>query len=117
MIHVYLDDLRPCPQGFTLAKDVKECILLLQEFDVDILSLDHDLGWSTMETGMDVVIWLTQQRKFPKTIYIHTSSPSACTAMYQTLYTAKPEGMSLYPHRIPDDLLLQIAQGTYKSEP
>ncbi len=66
MIHVYLDDLRPCPQGFTLAKDVKECILLLQEFEVDILSLDHDLGWSTMETGMDVVIWLTQQRKFPK---------------------------------------------------
>ena len=45
MIHVYLDDLRPCPQGFTLAKDVKECISLLQECEVDILSLDHDLGW------------------------------------------------------------------------
>ena len=46
MIHVYLDDLRPCPQGFALAKDAKECISLLQEFEVDILSLDHDLGWS-----------------------------------------------------------------------
>jgi hypothetical protein len=116
MIHVYLDDMRLCPQGFTLAKNVDECLLLLQEFDVDILSLDHDLGWTTSQTGMDVVIWLIQQRKFPKVIYIHTSSPSACTAMYQMLFTAKPEGMSLYPHRMPDDLLLQIAQGNYPSE-
>lgn len=112
MIHVYLDDLRPCPQGFTLAKNAKECILLLEEFDVDILSLDHDLGWSTVQTGMDVVVWLTQQRKFPQSIYIHTSSPSACTAMYQMLYSAKPDGMKLYPHRLPDDLLLQIEKGT-----
>lgn len=112
MIHVYLDDLRPCPQGFTLARNIQECLLLLEECDVDILSLDHDMGWMSKQTGMDVVIWLVQQQKFPKTIYIHTSSPTACTAMYQMLNSAKPEGVRIYPHRIPDDLLLQIAQGT-----
>ncbi|WP_246361973.1 cyclic-phosphate processing receiver domain-containing protein [Paenibacillus alba] len=116
MIHVYLDDLRPCPSGFTLAKDVNECVLLLEEFEVDILSLDHDLGWTSAQTGMDVVLWLLQKRKFPKTIYIHTSSRAACIAMYQMLYTAKPEGTSVYPNRIPDELLIQVAQGTYPKE-
>lgn len=111
MIHVYLDDLRPCPRNFTLARNVQECLLLLETCDVDILSLDHDLGWMTKETGMDVVMWLLQTRKFPKTIYIHTSSPMACKAMYQMLYTAGAEDMRVYPYRIPDDLLLQIAQG------
>ncbi|TXK85398.1 cyclic-phosphate processing receiver domain-containing protein [Paenibacillus sp. N3.4] len=111
MIHVYLDDLRPCPRGFTLAKNVTECIMLLQEFEIDTLSLDHDLGWNSKQTGMDVVIWLVQQQKFPKAIYIHTSSPSACTAMYEMLYAVKPDELRLYPHPIPDDILVQIAQG------
>ncbi|WNR42263.1 cyclic-phosphate processing receiver domain-containing protein [Paenibacillus roseipurpureus] len=115
MIHVYLDDSRPCPQGFTLAKDANECITLLQECEVDILSLDHDLGWMSKQTGTDVVIWLIQQRKFPRTIYIHTSSPSACTQMYQMLYAVKPEAMALFDHRIPDDVLLEVARGTYSS--
>ncbi|MDR6549682.1 cyclic-phosphate processing receiver domain-containing protein [Paenibacillus qinlingensis] len=110
MIHVYLDDSRPCPQGFVLAKDAVECITLLEEYEVDILSLDHDLGWMSKQTGMDVVHWLISGRKFPKTIYIHTSSPSACTQMYQMLYAAKPEDMGLFAHRTPDELLLQVAQ-------
>ncbi|NQX63250.1 cell division protein FtsJ [Paenibacillus qinlingensis] len=117
MIHVYLDDSRPCPQGFVLAKDVKECITLLQEYEVDILSLDHDLGWMSKQTGMDVVIWLIQQSKFPRTIYIHTSSPSACTQMYQMLYAVKPDEMGLYAHRMPDEVLMGVAQGSYPSKP
>ncbi|KRE93186.1 cell division protein FtsJ [Paenibacillus sp. Soil766] len=117
MIHVYLDDSRPCPQGFVGAKDATECIELLQECEVDLLSLDHDLGWMSKQTGMDVVIWLIQQRKFPRTIYIHTSSSSACTQMYQMLYAAKPDQMELYAHRMPDEVLMGVALGTYPSKP
>ena len=106
----------PVPKDLLLAKDAKECITLLQECDVDILSLDHDLGWMSKQTGMDVVIWLIQQRKFPRTIYIHTSSPSACTQMYEMLYAAKPDGMELYAHRMPDEVLMGVAQGTYPSK-
>jgi hypothetical protein len=112
MIHVYLDDLRPCPQGFTLAKNAEECKLILQSYEVDILSLDHDLGWGTLQTGMDVVIWMIEQRIFPQSVYIHTSSPSACSSMFDMLKAEKPEAMMLYPHRLPDDLLWQIAHGT-----
>lgn len=116
MIHVYLDDSRPCPRGFVGAKDAQECMTLLKECDVDILSLDHDLGWMSKQTGMDVVIWLTQQRKFPRAIYIHTSSSIACTQMYQMLFAAKPDDMELYAHRMPDEVLMGVAQGTYPSK-
>ncbi|MNW19049.1 hypothetical protein D3C71_2188650 [compost metagenome] len=66
---------------------------------------------------MDVVIWLIQQRKFPRAIYIHTSSPSACTQMYQMLYAVKPDGMGLYAHRMPDDVLMGVAQKNDPSKP
>ncbi|NEW06480.1 cell division protein FtsJ [Paenibacillus sp. SYP-B3998] len=113
MIHLYLDDLRPCPHGFTLAQTVEECTLMLQDCEVNILSLDHDLGWGTQQTGMDVVIWMIEHEIYPRTVYLHTSSSSACSLMYEMLLAVKPEKMKLYPHRLPDDLLRQIAKGTF----
>lgn len=44
LIHVYMDDLRRCPSGFTLVRTVDECIELLRISEVDILSLDYDMG-------------------------------------------------------------------------
>ena len=44
MINVYLDDLRDCPIGFVVARTFQEAIHLLENHEVDILSLDHDLG-------------------------------------------------------------------------
>lgn len=109
MIHVYLDDMRPCPKGFTLAKNAEECIMLLEECEVGILSLDHDLGWGSKQTGMDVAHWIVQHRKFPRHIYIHTSSLSAGAKMYQILYMAKPESAQVHPSKIPEELLARIA--------
>jgi hypothetical protein len=36
--------------------------------------------------------------------------------MYQMLYAVKPDGMELYAHRMPDELLMGVAQGTYPSK-
>lgn len=44
MIHIYMDDLRKVPKGFTLARTTEECLLMLRECKVDILSLDYDMG-------------------------------------------------------------------------
>ncbi|EGL17807.1 hypothetical protein HMPREF9413_4395 [Paenibacillus sp. HGF7] len=44
MINVYVDDLRDCPIGFVVARTFQEAIHLLETHEVDILSLDHDLG-------------------------------------------------------------------------
>ncbi|UJF35963.1 cyclic-phosphate processing receiver domain-containing protein [Paenibacillus hexagrammi] len=109
MIHVYLDDWRSSPLGFALAKNASECILMLEECEVDILSLDHDLGYRVQETGMDVVHWIIRTGRFPRRIYIHTSSPSAGSNMYQMLYSSKPEHVEVHPTKIPEDLLEQIA--------
>jgi hypothetical protein len=116
LIHVYLDDLRPCPKGFTLARTVPECMLLLQECQVDVLSLDHDLGIGSRQTGMDVVLWMIRTGHFPRQIFIHTSSPSACDSMYTALQKAKPDRTDIFPHRIPEDLLRQISLESFSRE-
>lgn len=53
MINTYLDDLRPCPDGFVLAKTAGECreLICKHEGNINILSLDNDLGES--EEGKD----------------------------------------------------------------
>jgi hypothetical protein len=112
MIHVYLDDLRPCPKGFTLAHNVEECILLLQDCEVDVLSLDHDLGWN-QQNGYEVAAWMVQQKRFAKEIYLHSSSLPARKRMYEMLYFAKPVEVQLYETPVPELRLFQIAKETY----
>ncbi|UUZ79253.1 hypothetical protein LJK88_29170 [Paenibacillus sp. P26] len=109
MIHVYLDDYRPCPKGFALARNAEECILLLTECDVDILSLDYDLGWG-QPNGMQVVGRILETGRFPRRIYLHTSSDGGRMNMYQSLYTARPEGVQVFNGPVPPELLLEIAK-------
>ncbi|PZE22197.1 cell division protein FtsJ [Paenibacillus xerothermodurans] len=108
MIHVYLDDLRPCPQGFVPARSADECVLLLQECEVGVLSLDFDLGWGEPD-GLQVVRYMVAAERFPKEIYIHTSSDSGRSTMYQMLYQSKPDYVKLVNSPMPYDILQQIA--------
>jgi hypothetical protein len=43
-VKLYLDDVRPCPPGWTLARTVAEAVAIMQRFTVTEASLDHDLG-------------------------------------------------------------------------
>jgi hypothetical protein len=43
-IYLYLDDRRPCPPGWTLAVNVDQAKQILENNDVELASLDHDLG-------------------------------------------------------------------------
>lgn len=109
MIHIYLDDSRRCPQGFVLAKSAEECILLLQECEVDILSLDFDLGWNHPNGG-EVARWIAHSGKYPRRIYLHTSSHAGKIMMYDLLYQSKPDGVALHQSPMPEALLMQIAE-------
>lgn len=40
---LFVDDIRECPKGWTLARTVTEAIRILAQFDVDEVSLDHDI--------------------------------------------------------------------------
>ncbi|MFD1884281.1 cyclic-phosphate processing receiver domain-containing protein [Paenibacillus wenxiniae] len=113
MIHLYLDDYRPCPKGFALARDGEECLMLLRECEVDVLSLDHELGWGQMD-GTDVVKAMIHEGLYAREIYLHTSSMSGKQRMYELLYQAKPEHVILHNGPIPADRLEQIARTAEK---
>lgn len=82
-IRLYLDDVRPCPVGWTVARSVKEAIELCLTFRVSYASLDHDLGACTpclqtdpnaaiglhcrhIPDGMEFVRWLVATGCWPE---------------------------------------------------
>lgn len=94
MMNIYLDDMRPCPAGFVPAKTAEECVLLLEAGEVDILSLDYDLGWN-QPTGIKVVERMVEKGLYPRRVYLHTSSPAGRMQMYGLLMKHAPSGVSL----------------------
>src|SRR4051812_6687812 len=58
---LWLDDERPEPQGFVRARTSEEAITLLltHRGEIEILSLDHDLGGE--DTGYRVISWLEEK--------------------------------------------------------
>lgn len=83
---IYLDDVRPCPEGWTYCNWPSEVVELLKTENVTQLSLDHDLG-DDIVTGKDVLIWLQEQvvigkwnKKLPE-ITIHSDNPEGIRAM------------------------------------
>ncbi|CAM2783760.1 cyclic-phosphate processing receiver domain-containing protein [Paenibacillus sediminis] len=110
MIHVFMDDMRRCPAGFTLARSGEECLELLRECEVGILSLDHDMGPGEM-TGTDVVAVMITDKLYPREIYLHTSSLIGKRKMYEMLYEHKPEYVVLHDGPMPHSVLTQIAEG------
>lgn len=112
-MNVYLDDLRKCPKGFVLARNVEECIMLLEEYDVNILSLDHDLG-AGEPTGTDVAAYIVRSGRYPREIYLHTSSEWGRSKMFHMLYQNKPEGVKVHMYGMPEDVLKREAEKAEK---
>ncbi|OUM96684.1 MAG: cell division protein FtsJ [Thermobacillus sp. ZCTH02-B1] len=110
MIHVYLDDHRTCPPGFVAARSAEECILLLEAEEVDILSLDYDLGWGR-PTGLEVARYIAESGRYPRRIYMHSSSPSGRMRMYEMLRSALPPDVHLSHTPMPDDVAAEAAGG------
>jgi hypothetical protein len=107
VIHLYLDDTRHCPKGFVLARNAEECMLILQNEQVDILSLDYDLGWNE-PTGGEVAKYIAVSGKFPRRIFLHTSSHLGKIKMYEMLSQNKPEDVILYNGPMPDSLIREV---------
>jgi len=96
MVNLYLDDLRKCPKGFILAKTVEEALIIIKNNDINILSLDHDLGIDKNgrlnKTGYDLVKYICENNILINNIYIHTDNVVGRENMYQTLIGAKRRG-------------------------
>lgn len=57
---VYLDDQRPAPVDWVIARTADEAIRLLRSGKVIAMSLDYDLGDPHFGTGLDVLEWLEE---------------------------------------------------------
>lgn len=91
-INLYLDDLRDCPNGFVLARTVDEAIQYFKIFNINILSLDHDLGvdneGNLLKSGYDLVKIICKEGLRANKIYLHTDNPVGRDNMYYTLIGA-----------------------------
>lgn len=95
-INLYVDDLRDCPEGYVVARNVDEAIEYLENYKVKILSLDHDLGEDAdgrlLPTGYDLVKLFCERGYHADRIYIHTDNGAGRENMYHTLKGAQRRG-------------------------
>ena len=86
-LKLWLDDLRPTPEGWVRAETAAEAIALLQLHRFDAISLDHDLGEDPVAgNGYQALEWLermvaTSSFTPPAQIAVHSSNPPALTRM------------------------------------
>lgn len=75
---LWLDDLRPAPQGYIWCHSVKEVIFMVKEFKnhITLIDCDHDLGDYSCDGGDGVKFldWL-EEKGYNYPIRLHTMNP------------------------------------------
>ena len=77
---LWVDDIRTSPPGWIWAKNYDEAVEILDAENIDLLSLDHDLGDDEKGTGYSIACFLEARlylegKQPPKTILIHSANP------------------------------------------
>lgn len=118
-VRMWLDDVRPAPDGWTHVRTCDEAIALLRTGTVDEASLDHDLGHceacdgcrgvqrdpcpcACHRSGTFLVNWMACEGVWPATKpRVHSANPVGAERMRQTIerYWRAP-GESVCPHRV-----------------
>jgi hypothetical protein len=75
---LWLDDIRPAPEGWWAAKTAEQAIRMLDTGMVDEMSFDHDLGES--EDAHSVVCWIEKAVAVspfepPSVMVVHSDNP------------------------------------------
>lgn len=77
---IWLDDIRPVPEGYVGTKSVNETIKLIgdaesQGVEIELLDLDHDLGdYASDGDAIKILDYLVERGAFYP-VQIHTSNP------------------------------------------
>ena len=78
---IWLDDLRPAPNGYNIAQSVNEAIKLIVDaennnIEIELIDLDHDLGDFATDGGdaIKLLDWLAERESFYPVV-IHTANP------------------------------------------
>lgn len=87
MMKIWLDDMRPAPEGWWWVKEAETLLEFLQQGHLLVkeMSLDHDLGLEK-KTGMDVVDFLVETHNDGKmAVHVHSANLPARERMDKTL--------------------------------
>lgn len=75
---IWLDDIRPAPDGYVWCRSVNEVIGVISNTNdkIELIDCDHDLGEYAGDggDGIKLLDWLAEHGLFYK-IYLHTMNP------------------------------------------
>ncbi|WP_409294106.1 cyclic-phosphate processing receiver domain-containing protein [Peribacillus sp. SCS-26] len=91
-ISVFLDDIRNAPDGYLRIETIDECIDILQRFEIEHLSLDHDLV-SKHRNGTLLVEMMIQKQLYANRITIHSANAPRGKAMYNSFKQAQLDSL------------------------
>ena len=111
VLKLYVDDVRPAPDGWELAKDYAQAVARLGGCDFTHVSLDHDLapqhyiessGYfdapapSREPTGYDLAKWIVETGAWPtEVIAVHSMNPVGRKYMLDLLRKHAPDGVTV----------------------
>ncbi|HGH7180010.1 hypothetical protein DXB51_07525 [Bacillus cereus] len=90
-MNVYMDDQRSCPFGYVPATTVKCALQMVRDYDVNILSLDFNMGWR-QSNGLDFVDAFCEEKLYVKEIHFHTNDVIGMYKMRQRIERGKEQG-------------------------
>lgn len=80
-LQLWLDDLRPAPEGWKWVKTAAAAIDLLKTGRVTRASFDNDLGEAQVE-GRKVVLWMAENSVWPRDgVAVHSANPVSVSYM------------------------------------
>ncbi len=85
---VFMDDTRPVDYGFVLARTVDEAIKLVRENNVEVLSLDYNMG-IRQKNGLEFVKEFCQEGLYAKKIVIHSNDIFGAAKMMEAFQKAQ----------------------------
>ena len=81
MIKIWLDDIRPAPNGYFHCRNVNEAKLKIahceaEKNEIEVIDCDHDLGDHAADggDGIKLIDWLAERKTFYP-IKLHTQNP------------------------------------------
>jgi len=119
-VKLFVDDVRPAPLGWLVARTVADAKAYLLRDDIDEVSLDHDMGWCAdcartaasdivlhcahVEDGYQLVQWMIAERRVPAMVRVHSMNPDGKRRMLHALerYAAFPANRVLKQGEIPN---------------
>lgn len=89
---LFVDDCRPAPAGWVLARTPEEARIRLEAGSVEEVSLDYFIGTGEDETFLSVahvIVELPAERR-PRRVVLHTASEAGAARLAQVLRGSVP---------------------------